>query len=163
MDNGLSSRALAFENLDAVIRDVDSLRANGYCPAGTWTLAQACGHLSEWLSFPVCGYPPQTLTARLMLWLYRNTRAPRDLRRVLATGTLEPEGPTLAETIPDAATADEAMSASRLREAVVRFQDYRGPFHPSPAFGPLDDDTLVRLQLIHCAHHLSRFVPLTRV
>jgi hypothetical protein len=151
-------RNLTFGGLDAVARDAEHLLAVGYEKAGNWDLAQACGHVAEWMRFPLDGYPKVPLPLRPVMWLARITvgRSVRD--RILATGTFETGGRTMTETIP-APGGDPAAAVAKLRETVARFQAHAGDFHPSPLFGRMTRDEWVRLNLAHAAHHLSFLVP----
>jgi hypothetical protein len=153
-----SRRDLRFQDLDEVVRDAETLHAGVDTRAGQWNLAQACGHLARWLRYPVEGYPPAPLLMRLMLAVLRYTVAPGMIRRMLATGAMDAGRPTFRDTVPPAG-GDEAAAVDGLRRAVALFRDHPGPYAPSPLFGTLDRDTAARLQLIHCAHHLSFLVP----
>jgi hypothetical protein len=151
-------RRLDFQDFDAVIRDAEALAAGGYDRAGQWDLAQVCGHLAEWLRFPLDGFPSPPLPIRLMLWALRNTVGRRKLRTILESRAMKSGAPTLPGTVP-APGGDEAAAVERLRQAVARFRAHAGPFHPSPLFGDMDRETATQLQLIHCAHHLSVLIP----
>jgi hypothetical protein len=151
-------RTLEFRDLGEAVRDAEALLAGGYDRAGQWDLAQVCGHLAEWLRFPVDGFPRPPLPIRVLLWAMRTTVGPRELRKVLATKAMRSGGPTMPETVP-AAGSDEAAAVAKLRAAVERFRDHPGTYHPSPLYGALDRETATRLQLVHCAHHLSFLVP----
>jgi hypothetical protein len=50
-------------------------------------------------------------------------------------------------------------AVDRLAATYERFRNHRGPWHPSPMFGPMDGATHLKLQLVHAAHHLSFLVP----
>jgi hypothetical protein len=154
----VARRALEFRDLDEVVRDVEALRAGGYDKAGSWDLAQVCGHLADWLSFPLDGFPTPPLPIRLMLWTMRNTIGPRILREVLETKRMPDNRPTLRETVPPLG-GDEAAAVERLRQVAARFRNHRGPIHPSPVFGAMDHETVTQLQLVHCAHHLGFLNP----
>ena len=151
-------RSLEFRDLDDALRDVENLRARGYDRAGDWNLAQVCGHLADWIRFPLDGYPRPPLFLRPFLWLARHLIGPRELRKVLTKRAMPTAAPTFNQTIPLPA-GDESAAVARLRDSVARFKAHTGPLHPSPLFGPLDRDTATKLQLIHCAHHLSFLVP----
>jgi hypothetical protein len=151
-------RTLAFRDLDEVIHDVEALHSGGYTRAGAWDLAQVCGHLADWMRFPLDGFPRPPLPIRAVLAALRATADPRMRRRVLATGTMPRGAPTLRETIPPLG-GDEAAAVDRLRQIIARFQGHTGPLYPSPIFGEMDCPTWTRLQLIHCAHHLGFLVP----
>ena len=151
-------RTLQFADLDEAVHDAESLLARGYDRAGNWDLAQTCGHLTEWLRFPLDGYPRQPAPIRLILWAARNTVGRRQFRKVLESGSLPVGGQTFPETIP-APGGDEAIAVARFREMAARFNAHKGPFQASPFFGEFNRETALRLQLIHCAHHLSFLVP----
>ncbi|MGC1273723.1 MAG: DUF1569 domain-containing protein [Planctomycetaceae bacterium] len=151
-------RPLQFHDLDDAVRDAESLLASGYDRAGNWDLAQTCGHLAEWMRFPLEGFPRGPLPVRMILWFVGITFARRKLRKTLASNAMPAGGPTLRETVPPPG-GDEAAAVGRLRQTVERFKAYDGPLHPSPLFGDLDRETASRMQLLHCAHHLGFLVP----
>ena len=151
-------RSLRLDDFDAVLRDVETLRSAGYDRAGNWDLAQCCGHLAEWMRFPVEGFPPPPAPIRLVLWVMKKTIAPSRLRQALESNSMAAGVPTLRETVPPPA-GDEAAAEETLRKAVARFEAHAGPYRPSPMFGAVDRDTAKRLQLVHCAHHLSFLIP----
>jgi hypothetical protein len=62
-------------------------------------------------------------------------------------------------TIPRPDDMPDPEAVKKLVATVDRFKRHQGPFHASPLFGVLDRETLEKLQLIHCAHHLSFLVP----
>ena len=66
-------RKLAFATLDDVVRDAENLLAVGYDTAGNWDLAQVCSHLTEWLRFPLDGFPKMPVFLRPVFWLFRKT------------------------------------------------------------------------------------------
>lgn len=89
MDQKVARRSLDLSDLDAVIRDAESLLANGYDKAGHWDLAQVCGHVTDWMSYPLDGFPTSPLPIRMMLWLMRVTVGKRKLNRpIRTTGTV---------------------------------------------------------------------------
>jgi hypothetical protein len=151
-------RELRFDSLDDVVRDAETLLARGYDKAGTWDLAQVCGHLANWLTYPLDGFPRPPLPVRLILAVMRNMVGKRELRRVLDSGRMPAGGPTVRESVPPAG-GDPAAAVARLRAAAERFRDHPGPVRPSPLFGALTRDEATRLQLVHCAHHLSFLIP----
>ena len=157
MSQGLQRRELAFDDLDAVIRDVDALAADGYEQVGNWDLAQVCGHLTDWMRYPLDGYPKPPLPIRVMLWGMKVTIGRREMRKMMASGSMQSGRPTFPETVPPPGS-DQAAAVERLRDVAGRFKTHQGKFQPSPLFGDLDRETMTRLQLIHCAHHLSFLV-----
>lgn len=150
-------RPLRFHDLNEVVRDAEALLANGYEKAGTWDLAQVTGHLANWLTYPVAGFPRSPLVFRLILRVMRAVGGRRMLEKFLREGM--PAGkPTLRESIPPPG-GDPAAAVGRLREAVAAFEAHEGEYLPSPLFGRLTRDESRRVQLGHAAHHLSFLVP----
>jgi hypothetical protein len=80
------------------------------------------------------------------------------MREKVAADGFKPGGRTMPETVP-AAGGDPAAAVAKLRESVARFKAYAGEIHPSPLFGAMTKEEATRLQLVHCAHHLSFLVP----
>ena len=150
-------RKLTFATLDDVVADAERLRDGGYDKVGNWDLAQVCFHISEWMRFPLDGFPKPPLPIAMMLWVMRKTIGPKMYRQYLAEGM--PSGkPTIPQSIaPPGGEVNVAIA--KLKETVARFQEHAGPLHPSPLFGALDKEAAMKLQLVHCAHHLSFLVP----
>ncbi|MFO0850600.1 MAG: DUF1569 domain-containing protein [Gemmataceae bacterium] len=150
-------RHLTFATLDDAVRDAERLQAVGYEKAGAWNLAQVCGHLTDWLTYPVSGFPKAPLPIRLVLWAVSKTMGRGMLEKYLRDGM--PAGkPTMPQSVHPAG-GDVTGAISRLREAAERFEAHDGDYLPSPLFGPLTRDEARRVQLAHCAHHLSFLVP----
>ncbi len=152
-------RTLTFSTLDDVSRDAENLLASGYDKAGNWDLPQVCAHLSDWMRFPVDGFPKALLPIRMMMSMVRVTMGKAMLGKVLAQG-FKPGRPTMPETVHTAG-GNAAAAVEKLKETVERFKAHEGPIHPSPLFGAMTKDEAMRLQLAHCAHHLSFLVPRT--
>ncbi|MBA3314221.1 MAG: DUF1569 domain-containing protein [Planctomycetota bacterium] len=151
-------RTLAFHDLDDAVSDAETLLESGYARAGKWSLAQCCEHLSEWLRFPVEGFPRQPAPIRAIFWVARHAVGKRMLAGWLSNGSMPAGKPTMPETV-FADAGDDREAVERFRERVTRFKSHSGPYHPSPLFGQLDHETATRLQLVHCAHHLSFLIP----
>ena len=154
----LMRRTLKFDSFPAVIADAETLLRGGYDTTGKWDLAQVAGHLAAWLSFGMDGFPKAPLPVRMILWALRNTVAKGQLRKVLATKTFPPGGPTVKESVP-AEGGDEAAAVETLRAAYARAEAFTGELVPSPVFGRLTRDEWVSLNLVHAAHHLSFLTP----
>lgn len=153
-------RSLQFDDLDEAVREAESLRTSGYDRAGNWDLAQTCGHLAEWMRFPIEGFPRGPLPVRMILWFVGVAFARRKLRKTIDTGEMPAGGPTLQETVLPPG-GDEAAAVEQLRQTVQRFKAHDGLLHPSPLFGNVDRETATKMQLVHCAHHLGFLVPRT--
>jgi len=152
-------RKLTFASLDEVVVDAENLLAKGYERAGNWDLAQVCSHLADWLRFPIEGFPRPPLPIRMLLWTLRNTVGKAKFRQYLAEGM--PAGkPTMPQTVAQPG-GDPTAAVTKLKQAVAKFKAYTGEIHPSPLFGAMNKDEAMRLQLVHCALHLSFLVPKT--
>ena len=157
MSTTVQRRLLVFNDLDEVVRDAETLLANGYEKAGNWDLAQVAGHLANWLTYPVAGFPRAPWPIRVMLGAVRATLGRRMFEKYMREGM--PAGkPTIPESVP-VAGGDAAQAVARLREAVARFQAHTGDYLPSPLFGRLTREEARSIQLRHAAHHLSFLVP----
>lgn len=142
-------RKLHFRSEDEVILDIETLR-RGYTRHGNWTLAQICNHLDKGIQSRMKPgpFPPNTPEQDA-----RRTMA----QTILSTGTL-PEGIGAPDFMqPPADSGEESIDAciGRLRE----FKTFAGPIAPHRLFGHLPDDEARKLNLIHCAHHLSFLTP----
>jgi hypothetical protein len=150
-------RQLRFDSLDAAVRDAEHLLAVGYEPAGKWDLAQVCGHLTEWMRFPMDGFPRPPLPIRMLFAVLRPLIGRKELLRAIEKNEMRSSG-TAPETVP-APGGDPAAAVARLRETVERMTAYGGELRPSPFFGPLTRDEWFGLNRVHAAHHLSFLVP----
>lgn len=158
MSEPAERRPVSFERLEEVSADVRALDVSGYVSVGNWDLAQVCRHLDDWMRFPMDGFPELSLPQRMIFGVIRMMIGRTLLRKVLAKGEMRPGAPTAPATVYEPG-GDASTAVDQLCETIRRLQQHRGPLHPSPLFGALDRDTLIRLQLIHCAHHLSFLRP----
>lgn len=150
-------RTLAFATLGDVVADVRNLEVKGYEKAGNWDLAQVCFHLSEWMRFPMDGFPRPPLIIGAMFWVVRNTIGKRIVRKVLSEGF-----PVGSRTMPQTVIlpgSNLEKSVAELNATVERFRTRSQPIFPSPFFGAMDKIEATKLQLAHCAHHLSFLIP----
>lgn len=154
----LTRRTLTFHSFDDVVRDAESLLANGYERVGNWDLAQCCGHLAEWMRYQIDGYPRTPLLMQPVFWLLRNTMGQRLARKTFAGGAMKTGMPTIPQSVPPAGRND-AAAVAELRQVIARWQAHTGPLHPSPLFGGLPREDWIKGHLIHCAHHLSFLSP----
>lgn len=150
-------RQLCFESLDQVSNDVAELLA-GYSQVGEWNLSQVCGHLDQWMTFPMDGFPKPPFPMNVILWTMKHTIAKSQLQQILADG-FKPGIPTMPQTVPESDIASDEAAAESLQQTIRRFSRFDGDICPSPLFGAMDRETAMRLQLTHCAHHLSFLLP----
>ena len=69
-------RQLKFNNFDELMAEVNLLKDRGYVSNGNWNLSQTCGHLAEWMRFPMDGFPVPPLPIKVIMWLMKVTVAP---------------------------------------------------------------------------------------
>lgn len=154
----MQRRTLKFATLADAVRDAENLLANGYDRVGKWSLGQVCGHLANWLTYPIDGFPKVPLLLRPVLWMLKVTTGKRKLKTYLETRSFPAGAPTVPQSVPPA-TAEDADGVAKLKAAVERFIAHTGPVLPSPLFGAMTKETAEKLQRVHCAHHLSFLVP----
>lgn len=140
---------LAYTTEDEVIDEVNRLR-RGYVQAGSWSLPQICVHLDKALQFRMQPgpFPPDTADQAAKKSLIPD---------ILAAGKL-PEGIKAPEPMLPPADCGEASIDSFLA-TMEKFKHFPGPIAPHRIFGHLTDADARRLNLIHCAHHLSYLTP----
>ncbi len=151
-------RQVKFDDLDQVIEELNRLQSVGYTPTGNWNLSQVCGHCHDWMRYSLDGYPKAPPPMRLILWLMKVTVGRRQFETVVNKG-FKAKLPTLPETVPQADAASDAAAVEQLTKTINRLKESKGPIVPSPLYGPLTYDEAVKLQLAHCAHHLSFLNP----
>lgn len=155
-DNGLPR----FENLDQVVDYCQILVEDGYTANGQWNLSQTCGHLANWMSYPMDGFPKAPFPVAIMLWLMKITIGRSSLKKILAEG-FKPGGPTSPASVPGPSDHSDSDAAVELATTIDRFRAHNGAFIPSPLFGDMDRERLTQLQLRHCEHHLGYLKPKT--
>lgn len=153
----IERRKQSFATLDEVVADAENLLAKGYDRAGNWDLAQVAGHLAQWMSFPIEGFPKPPIFIKPMLWTMKVTVGRRMLKKILAEG-FTPGGRTMPETVPPPG-GNPADAVAKLRDVVERWKAHSGDVFPSPLFGAMTKETALALQLKHAAHHLSFLIP----
>jgi hypothetical protein len=140
---------LQYKNEDEVIADIKRLRA-GYERAGSWSLPQTCWHLEK------------TVLSRLRPGPFEDdtpeqTQRKAAIPQILAVGAL-PHGIVAPPDFVPPADAPESCVDAAIA-ALERLRDHKGEIAPHRFFGRLSDADARKLNLIHCAHHLSYLVP----
>ena len=140
---------LSYGNEDAVIADVQKLR-RGYVQAGAWSLPQMCAHLDKAVQFRM---QPAPFAPDTPEQLKNKERVPG----ILATGKL-PEGIKAPEPmLPPADCGEQSIDA--FLATIEKYKRFPGPTAPHRIFGALAEPDARKLNLIHCAHHLSYLTP----
>jgi len=147
-------RQLRFDDWDAVLADVESLRAGGYARAGNLNLGQICNHLAIIMEMAVDGFP------KSMPWIMQ-----RFLRLMFLKTMLRHKPISLRVPAPAIARQDEPVEddrgVPRLKAAIARFAAPNITYASHMAFGALTPDEWMHQQLWHCEHHLSFLSPAT--
>ena len=151
-------RKLKFNDLDEMMAEVRSLRENGYISNGNWTLGQCCGHVANWMSYPLDGFPVPPLPIRMMFWVMKKTVVPGMKRKILAEG-FKGGMMTAPESVPKQDETSDQQGVDQLQEIVDRVVAHEGTFHPSPLFGETDKEMHVKVTLLHAEHHLGYLEP----
>ena len=157
----MNRRDLHFSSLEGVKSDLHKLLSNGYTKTGHWDLSQIANHLSDWMSFPMDGFPKMPFIIKILIGIMRVTQGKSLYKKFVQNQRMSIGQPTMPQTVykPSSDSDAELHSVQRLATLIDRISTYRGPIHPSPLFGQLNYDELVALQLAHSAHHLSFLVP----
>ncbi len=143
-------RTLRFQTADEIMPDVERLLA-GHRTVGHWSLGQICNHLANTMR-RVIDMPASTPQDPSQ-WVSEERK-----QEIFASGML-PEGIPAPPQVLPTETTDDRAEAENLRQAIAYFQASPGPVVPHRILGPLSREEWERLQLIHCAHHLSFVVP----
>ena len=143
-------RPLQFENLDAIMPDVDRL-LQGHSTVGNWTLGQICEHLATVLK-RVVDLPASTPTDPSL-------RVSDEQKRQVFTSGQIPEAMPMPGTLATPDAVDATEGAAQLRQALAYYQGSPGPVADHRLFGPLSKAEWDRMMNIHCAHHLSFALP----
>src|SRR5262249_54477251 len=119
---------------------------------GKWSLGEMCDHLANTMNRALDGYP------KPMPWVVRRTIGPYILKKILKEGRMA-TGIQVPKILEPKSGTDATVGAETLRAAIERLQKASDPFPENAFFGRITKDETVRLQTIHCAHHLSFAVP----
>lgn len=155
----LSRRELHCSSLDEAVLESRRLLASGYEQAGNWNLAQVLGHCSDWLRYPMDGYPRASMPIRVMLWMMKISFGKSLRATILKTRQMKSGGPTMPATVKRADEQADAEAIEEFSKLVERFHRFQGPVHASPLFGSMSRQEMEELQIIHLQHHLSFLVP----
>ncbi|MCC6424161.1 MAG: DUF1569 domain-containing protein [Phycisphaerales bacterium] len=144
-------QTLKFNTEDDVIADVQKLR-KGYQQAGAWNLPQVCWHLnvSVQTRMKPGPFPPNTP---------EQDARKAQIQQILAAGRLPDGIPAPEASVPPPDAGDAAIET--LLASLQTFKTFTGRIPPHRIFGNLNDADARKLNLIHCAHHLSYLSPVS--
>lgn len=149
---------LRYANFDEMMDDVESMASNGYTSHGKWTLGQACGHVADWMRFPMDGFPKPPWFIRIAFWMMNVTGMAKKMANKIKAEGFKPGLATAPDTVPDADFPDDEGIA-KLRTMVDRLREHTGELHRSPLFGEMDVATHTQVSLLHAQHHFSFLAP----
>src|SRR5262249_27856985 len=133
------------------IADVQNLR-RGCTQCGSWSLSQTCWHLETAIRLRMVPGPfPADSPEQI-------ARKPK-LAEILATNKLPSGIQAPAPAVPPTDANESAIDA--LMATLKQWDAYKGEIAPHRLFGHLTETEAKKLNLIHCAHHLSHLVPLS--
>ena len=154
----IPKRSLSFENFQSLMEEANRLNEKGYESHGNWTLGQSCGHVAEWLRYPMDGFPVPPIFLRPIFWVMKVTMAKSMAKKILNEG-FKGGMPTAPESVPKAEDLSDADGIAKLEEVVDRVEKFQGELLPSPLFGEMDRETWIKVGLLHAAHHLGYLEP----
>jgi hypothetical protein len=119
--------------------------------AGSWSLPQVAWHLDQAVQARMKPGPHPDDTAE------QKKRKPL-AQHVIAMNGYLPDGITAPDTmVPSAAVP--ATAVDDLIASLKQLMAFKGEIAPHRLFGRLSDADARRLNLIHCAHHISYLTP----
>ena len=146
---------LELRSWDEVLNRLQSLQAGEYQQLGNWDLSQCCGHLNQWLSFPMDGFPDTGSSTKPT---ETEIAAGKEQLKAIIQDGFQPGIPTLPATVPEPDSQTSLAAVTELTETIKRFQDHSAPIHDSPFFGEMSKEEVAQLQFRHFAHHLSYYL-----
>jgi hypothetical protein len=143
------------QTLDESLRWLDRLERGPEVKAiGAWPLGAVLEHLAQSIEMSMDGYPQRRSA------LFQNTAGSAAFALFKWRGRMS-HG--LAEPIPGApalgAAADWKPAATRLRQAMVRFNGHTGALQPHFAYGALSKAEFALAHNLHIANHREEIVP----
>ena len=150
-------RKLRFQSIDELLADMDRIviadKAGALRRTGNWTAGQAFGHLASWLNYAHEGYPnrpPWFIRAFLRL------KKKKYMRDGMPAGVRIPG-------VAEGTFATQRMSTEQgsqaLRQSLLRLKSGEPAKFESPAWGPMNLEDRIAMQLRHAELHLSFLHP----
>jgi len=151
-------REVRYQDWEDWLADARQLLARGYTRRGQWSLAQALGHVGNFLRYQLDGYPPMPIPVRVAMFAIRNLLGRSIKEKMLSGGTMKPGGATLTASVP-AEAGDDAQAIETLEELIRRWERTAPERSMSPFLGPLSRAESKRIHLVHAAHHMKFLEP----
>lgn len=150
-------RALRFESLDDVRRDVEALvaaeRAGALRSSGNWTLGQCLGHLAAWIHYSYDGFPLKR-PPWFIRWILKARK-----HSMLNVGL--PQGVKIPGVKNGTAGTEPLSTEEGTRQLSVALDRLQrsAPTQDNLMFGPMTHDEWRMLNLRHAELHLAYFCP----
>lgn len=151
-------RKLRFESIDEILKDIDRIeaadKAGTLRRTGNWTAGQVFAHLAAWINYAYDGFPmgkPPWIIRAILRMMLRGM-----LKNGMPSGRHIPKVPG-GTFGADAVSTEEG--ATRLRAALRRLASNEAAPHESPAFGKLNYEDRVKLNMRHAELHMGFLHP----
>ena len=147
-------RRLRFESIDEVLAEIgriDQADESGRLRRlGNWTPGQILAHIAAWIEYGYEGYPispPPWFVRWILRWQVKKC-----LRDGMPAGVRIPGAENGTYGIDEMATKD---AAARLKNVLLRLKTNEPSEFDSPAFGIMNHEDRIRLNLRHAELHLG--------
>lgn len=152
-------RRVAFNTLSEALADAERLagadKAGKLKILGNWTCGQVFNHLASWAGYYYEGFPKPLHSPPWFIKPLLRSLKGKYLKRGMPQGVRIPK-------VPGGTVGTEPLSTEdglkKLRTAYARLES-TPPKHPSPAFGNMTHDEVIRLNLRHAELHLGFLQP----
>lgn len=147
------ARDLQLVSLDAALNELNRLaQAGALDSSAVWTWAQTLTHCAQSIEFSMTGFPEAKSA------LFQSTVGSAAYAVFAWRGRMSHD---LAEPIPGAASlervTDNLAAETRLRAAILAFQQWPGELQPHFAYGALSKPEYELAHAMHLANHFSQF------
>ncbi len=150
-------RELSFGSIDELGAELDRLEAAGAAGnlghTGNWTPGEILDHLANFWTCTLDGFPPGKVPMPIRLL------AQVLFKKKAVTGSPPPPGFKIPAKMDGAFSPREGVTFEQgmeaLRTCIMRTQNGDAYTPASPLFGKLTRDEWIRINLGHCAMHLS--------
>jgi len=151
-------RRLRFDSIEEALKEVDRIlaaeKAGTLRRSGNWSAGQVFNHIAVWMNFAFDGFPKKAHPPFFVRWILK-MKVKGYIRDGMPRGVRIPGIPGGTLGTEDISTEE---GARKLREALVRLKNEPVKFH-SPAFGVLDEESRIALQLRHMEGHMGYLHP----
>lgn len=152
-------RELKFASLQDIVCEAKRLLDSGYQSNGNWNLSQTCGHLADWIRFPMDGFPKPPMFLRAIFGIMKLLGIVERMKQDILKSGFKAGTPTAPQTVHASDATSDAAAVDNLEKVLHRMQSFDGPLQPSPLFGAMDRAMWEHITLLHAEHHLAFLSP----